>query len=421
MLEYDATEVLVAGAGPVGLLTAILLAKQGIKVSIIDEQWRPAVHSYACALHSETLRLLGTLDLAPELLKLGRPLRTVAFYEGKTRQAEVDLSRLSGDHGFLLVLPQSAFEGLLEETLRREWGVKVHWNHRLSDLRPETGAVVAQIDRLGGTAKGHTVPRWEWVVEKSYECRVKFILGADGHHSFVRERLGIPCRQAGPSEAFAVYEFACEREPAPELRVVIDKSSTNVLWPLPGNRCRWSFQMPPAKLAPEFPAKERKPVRLCQEALDQVIKSRMQRLVTERAPWFVDGIGELEWAIAVSFGRQAALSFGRDRCWLVGDAAHQTGPVGMQSMNVGFQEAVQLARILSQILREQAPPGKLAEYETACRERWESLLNANGHLSPRASARAWTQERAHKILPCLPAAGEDLRALMDQIGLQLAT
>lgn len=420
MLEHGATEVLVVGAGPVGLLTALLLAQEGVEVVIIDEQWRPAVHSYACALHARSLRLFDELGLTPELLKHGRALPAVAFYEGRSRQAVIDLGRLTGQHPFLLILPQSVFEGLLEEALRQRWGIKVHWNHRLGALSPQSDAVVARIDRLGGTAKGHIVPRWEWVVEKSYECQARFVLGADGHYSFVRETLGIPCHQVGSPEVFAVYEYASEQEIASELRVVIDDSSTNVLWPLPGCRCRWSFQMSPAQLPAEFPLKERRPVRIQQEALDKVIKSRMERLVRERAPWFTDTIGELEWAVAVRFEHLWAQHFGRDRCWLLGDAAHQTGPVGMQSMNVGFQEARHLTRRLPLILREKAGLESLADYDTACRQQWESLLNVNGDLKTTAAAPPWIRDRAGRVLPCLPASGDDLQALMGQIGLEWA-
>jgi 2-polyprenyl-6-methoxyphenol hydroxylase-like FAD-dependent oxidoreductase len=419
MLQQESTEVLVVGAGPVGLLTAALLAEQGIRVSIIDEQWRPTVHSYACALHAQSLRLLDELDLTSELLKHGRILKKLAFYEGKARELEVDLSQAPGQHPCLLVVAQSAFEGLLEERLRRKWGIEVSWNHRLRDLRSENTGVVASIDRLGGTAKGHVVPRWEWIVEKSCETRSRFVVGADGHYSAVREQLGIQSERVGQPEVFAVYEYASDGQAPSELRVVIDESSTNVLWPLPANRCRWSFQMSPAKLAAEFPVKERQPVRISQEDLDDVIKSRMKVLLRERAPWFEGEVRELEWSIAVRFEPQYARHFGQDGCWLVGDAAHQTGPVGMQSMNVGFAEARQLASCLGQILRGKAPVESLAGYESASRRQWELLLNVKRTLRPHQQANAWTRKRADRILPCLPAFGGDLNLLLAQIGLEL--
>ena len=57
-----------------------------------------------------------------------------------------------------------------------------------------------------------------------------------------------------------------------------------------------------------------------------------------RAPWFHSGIKEVEWATDIQFEHWLAAKFGRSRCWLIGDAAHQSGPVGMQSMNAGLWE-----------------------------------------------------------------------------------
>ena len=64
-MREERTEVLVVGAGPVGLLTAILLAEAGIEVRIIDREARTTVRSYACALHPRTLRLLQRLKHHP--------------------------------------------------------------------------------------------------------------------------------------------------------------------------------------------------------------------------------------------------------------------------------------------------------------------------------------------------------------------
>ena len=71
-MREERTEVLVVGAGPVGLLTAILLAEAGIEVRIIDREERTASRSYACALHPRTLRLLDGMGLAAPALAAGR-------------------------------------------------------------------------------------------------------------------------------------------------------------------------------------------------------------------------------------------------------------------------------------------------------------------------------------------------------------
>ena len=61
MFQRQVPQVLVIGAGPVGLFTALLLAERGLKVQIIDEQWRSATRSYGLALHPSSLRLFGLM------------------------------------------------------------------------------------------------------------------------------------------------------------------------------------------------------------------------------------------------------------------------------------------------------------------------------------------------------------------------
>ena len=103
------TEVLVVGAGPVGLASALLLAETGAEVQIIDREYRTAARSYACALHPSTLRILDRLGLASKLIEQGRQVRTIGLYEGQQRRAVLDLAEGGGDFPYLLIVPQSRF------------------------------------------------------------------------------------------------------------------------------------------------------------------------------------------------------------------------------------------------------------------------------------------------------------------------
>src|SRR5690349_14506728 len=108
MPREQRTEVLVVGAGPVGMLTALLLSRAGVQVGVIDSDWRTTSRTYACALHPRTLNILAGLGLAEEALTSGRRVNKVAFYEGESRRVEADLTKLSTDFPFVLVTPQSA-------------------------------------------------------------------------------------------------------------------------------------------------------------------------------------------------------------------------------------------------------------------------------------------------------------------------
>jgi NADPH-dependent dioxygenase len=415
-MRDEQTEVLVVGAGPVGLVTAIMAVEAGLKVKIVDQEARTTARSYACALHPRTLKLLDSLGLAAPMVERGRRVETVAFYEHDSRRAEVKLSELGGPFPFLLILPQGDVEQVLEQRLQKA-GVTVNWNHRFDNYQEQGEELAATLEELGGTATGYIVPHWETVVVKRIPVRAHFVVGADGHGSLVRQRLGIEyTRVAGP-EFFAAYEFESDRPSEPEVRVVMDETTTNVLWPLAGNKSRWTFQLLKSEELSDFPGKERRPRRFAHAHVDEEIRQYVESVARQRAPWFAAKLQSLTWCTDVVFEHRMAKQFGRNRCWLAGDAAHQTGPAGVQSMNVGMSEAADLVGILRKILREKAPLSSVEGYARARQEEWGRLLGLSGGLKARSTASPWVGEHRERILSCLPGSSADLSSLAAQLQL----
>ena len=120
------------------------------------------------------------------------------------------------------------------------------------------------------------------------------------------------------------------------------------------------------------------------QSVDERIRQYVQKVAKQRAPWFSAGVKEITWCTEVVFEQRVAKQFGRDRCWLAGDAAHQTGPVGVQSMNVGMAEAATLAGALRRILREKAPLNLLEACDREWQDEWRRLLGLTGGLKPRS-------------------------------------
>jgi 2-polyprenyl-6-methoxyphenol hydroxylase-like FAD-dependent oxidoreductase len=359
------TEVLVVGAGPVGLWTAFMLVQAGIEVVVVDRETRTAARSYACALHPHTLKLLQSAGLSDAAIALGRKVAKVAFYEGQERKAEIKMDGQGTGFPFLLILPQSELEKLLEQKLKQA-GVSVHWNHRFENVVEAEDEVTAGIEELAGTATGYIVPHWEMVVKHRAQVRSQFLIGADGHGSLVRQRLGIEYVRAGQTERFAAYEFESAEPALDEIRIGLDNRTTNVLWPLAENRCRWTFQLKEG--AAEFPEKERRAVHLDQPIIDERIRQFVQSEARKRAPWLSAEVKRVTWCSEVAFERRLAQPFGRNRCWLLGDAAHQTGPAGVQSMNAGFAEGGELSSALTRVLRADAP----LQHLCGCNQTWQT-------------------------------------------------
>jgi 2-polyprenyl-6-methoxyphenol hydroxylase-like FAD-dependent oxidoreductase len=115
------------------------------------------------------------------------------------------------------------------------------------------------------------------------------------------------------------------------------------------------------------------------------------------------------------FERRLADRVGGGRVWLAGDAAHITGPVGAQSMNVGLREAHELADAIASA-RGGAGTAAFAAYDAGRKREWERLL-APGVVAATADATAWARKRAERILPCVPASGAHLTTLLAQLGL----
>jgi 2-polyprenyl-6-methoxyphenol hydroxylase-like FAD-dependent oxidoreductase len=411
------TEVLVVGAGPVGLTSALLLAKRGVEATVIDAKGGPAARSYACALHPRSLELFDRLGVLPELLPLGRRCETVAFYEGAARRAEVRLSQLPAKFPFLLVLPQNALEQALARAVSRRAGLRLHWHHQLAELRTDDQGVVATVEQLAGTSLGYIVPHWEIVVKDTAEIRAEFLVGADGHNSLVRQRLGLDYEQVGEAEVFSVFEFETDAALPAEVRVVLDAATTNVLWPLSESRGRWSFQTGPPAPGEEFPDKDRRAIWIEDPERNRQLQQRLRGFLRERAPWFAADVKGFDWASHVQFERRLVGRFGDGRWGLVGDAAHQTGPVGVQSLNVGLREADALADVLQHRLREAGATNGLESWQHRCREEWRRLLGLEGAMTASAHADPWVQRHAARILSCLPASGDDLTECAKQLRL----
>jgi 2-polyprenyl-6-methoxyphenol hydroxylase-like FAD-dependent oxidoreductase len=410
MTAKNETEVLVVGAGPVGLLTALLLARRGVQAQIIDKT--PGVYrpSDACLLHPATLELLDKLNVTQELLNSGNPVHRMAFYEGQSRGAELDVTKLDSRFPFLEVLPKSTLKELLERRLE-EVGLTVRWNHRLAELTIKEKHVEGTIEHRSISAKGYVIPEMDWEVDRSEPIQASYLVGADGAESEVAQLTGIDFDPHGEPESYVVCEVESDWPVRDEVRIILDPEATSVLWPLPGNRVRWSFQLNEDQME-EFPFKERSRFPIEQPGLDQANRQSLELLVRQRAPWFTGSIGEVDWSIDAQFSRRLATRFGQGRCWLVGDAAHGTNPVGMQSMNCGFFEAEQLANGLAKVLRENASLDVLEDYSQRRVELWKGLLGLTDALDMQ-NANPWIKSHRQGILTCLPA--QEHEAVLKQL------
>ncbi len=169
------TDVLVAGAGPVGLAMAVGLARYGVSVRIVDKAAQRTDKSKALVLWSRTLELLDSAGCSRPLSDAGCKVSAVEIVEGIKQIAHVSLAGVASPHPYALMLPQSETERLLDEHLNG-LGVQVERSVELIQFAASADQVISTLRH----ADGH-----------DEKLETAWLIGCDGAHSTVRHQLGM--------------------------------------------------------------------------------------------------------------------------------------------------------------------------------------------------------------------------------------
>ncbi len=392
------TEVLVVGGGPVGLFTALCLAERGIGVQVVEKYHRTALHSYALALHPATVGMLDNLGLAQELIEIGQRLDTIALHPERDQAVEIDLSRLERRFPFVLVLPQVLLEGALESRLD-DMGVEVLWNQPALSIDVDGDHVETLAVRTEEAATESPLGPGERVEVAARRIVSSFVVGADGYDSLVRRSMGLDYRDLGGRVTYGLLEFESPLRHSDRMNLIFHGESTDVLWPVENERARWNLRIRNTDLVPDV----------------QVMK----KMIRQRAPWFEAPIRQVHWHTSTAFERRLVDRFGHGRVWLVGDAAHLTSPIGVQSMNIGLREGRDLADRLTAILRDGASVSSLEAYGAERLGEWRRHLGFDAGFRIADGAPNWVDPIAARLVSSLPASGRDLEALLDQVGIRI--
>jgi len=211
-------DVLIVGAGPVGMTTALMLNQRGLDVQVIDKSPGPCTHSNAMALAPSSLSLLSELGCLDALLEQGFKIERVDFFgEGRIR-GSVELQWLDTKHPYALCVPQSVLENVLEDALA-ERHCPVLWNHRAAELSEEGERVRLLVDRMEQRMMGYAVMHEEWLVDKSFPFSAKWLIAADGYDSLIRRLMHVPYEQVGPSRSYILAEHETAGMHDPVIRV----------------------------------------------------------------------------------------------------------------------------------------------------------------------------------------------------------
>ena len=386
------TQVLVVGAGPVGLLAALRLREQGIDVRVIEQEGEHRVHSFPVVLHAQSLRLLDDLGLSAALFWRGRAVTRLAVYTEYERRAVLDLPKVRGIAPGLLTLPQDVLRRALTNALMR-LGVAIEWNTQLARLEQDERGVRGRLVQ----SEGNRSPLREVSRRSSDTFEADYVVGADGYDSTVREALGIALREHGSLTSYAFFDAPTQRA-GREAQLAIADDLANAVYPLQDGLSRFSFQLA--------------------RSLSRTPDSEMLReLLGSRLPWYGDQAGSCTWSGIAEFRRALVDSFGRGRVWLAGEAAHLTGPLGVQSLNLGLDEANELSLRMADALRHPEREAFGPDYDARRSLQWRELLGLEERAAPSGRSPDWTRRNLQRLISSLPASDSDLDDLLEQLRL----
>jgi len=301
--------VLVVGAGPVGLTMACELARHGVPVRVIDKAPERTQFSKALGIHSRTVEILESMGVVEKFLAEGRnAYGTNVYYNGK-RIVHIVFDELVCPFPFVLMVPQSETERLLEDHLS-SFGVKVERGVELVALEQKEGEVNVTLRGASG----------------SEETSTPWLSACDGSHSTIRHILDLSFDGAPYEELFGSADVKVECDlPDDEVHVLFNESGLMAMFPFGDSRWRLVFDVDADSVDEKNPQLE-----------------EFRKNIESRGPSGMK-ISDPRWLAWFRIHRRSVNEYRHGRIFLSGDAAHIHSPVGGQGMNTGIQDAYNLA------------------------------------------------------------------------------
>jgi 2-polyprenyl-6-methoxyphenol hydroxylase-like FAD-dependent oxidoreductase len=347
----ERTDVLIVGAGPTGLALAIALAQSGIDHVLVDRLAAGQNTSRAAVLHAHTLEVLEPLGVTEALADRG--LRLAQF---SVRDRDRTLLRLRFDHlpsayRYILMLPQDETERVLAARLAALGG-RIH--------RGVTAVAVAE-EAAGARATLAPPDGPQSVI-------ARYVVGADGMHSMVREAAGIPFTGAAYEGSFVLADVGMQWSlGATEVSLFFSPEGMLVVAPLPDGGFRIVAEM--------------------RDAPEQPDRGDVQALVDARGPAHAASrIEAVRWSSRFRLHHRVADRYRSGRMLLLGDAAHVHSPAGGQGMNTGIVDAVLLGQMLAEVVAGRRPDAWLDGYGAQRRPAAEKVLALAGRMTGMATA-----------------------------------
>jgi 2-polyprenyl-6-methoxyphenol hydroxylase-like FAD-dependent oxidoreductase len=321
-------EVLVVGAGPVGLTLAVECRRHGVSFRIIDKAPDHSMHSKALAIWSGTLEHLAAAGLVEDFLKAARPVRKMVMQDMGHLIAEIPLTEgLETLYASPVIIPQCDTEQLLLAHLQKQ-GVEVERNIECVDLRQDADGVTCDLRRPDGTTETITVG---------------WLAGCDGARSIARHKLAVGFTGVTEDSGFILADAKLLNGPADD-SITLSSGPHGAVLIFPVKPCVWRF----FGLREHSDDRSEPTLEEVQRHMDNAGLSHLR-------------LSDPQWLSYFAVNERVASRNRVGRIFLLGDASHIHSPAGGQGMNTGMQDAFNLGWKLKLLTSGQGDAEVIAE------------------------------------------------------------
>ncbi len=361
--------VVIVGMGPAGLVTALELARHGVRSCVLNAELQFTQGSRAIVFTRRSLEILQQVGVADRLMAMGYPWR-----EGRSYYRGQQVFHLQAPHDDndrfwpMLNLQQQFLEQALHEACLATGLIEVRWGNAVTEVQPHAHGVMLQVDTPQGEYRLHT----DWLV------------AADGGRSMVRSALGLKMEGASYEGQFVIADIQIDL-PLPTERLAFfdpdwNPGNTVLMHREPLGIWRVDYQLPKG----ESPEQALQP-----ERLRERIDAQLASIGHAGVPW------KLDWSSVYSARTLTLPDYVCGRVLFVGDAAHLLPIFGVRGANTAFQDAQSLGWHLAWVCRGWLPPRALANFSAervgAAREIIDEAGKSVRFMSPPTMGFEWVR------------------------------
>ena len=339
------SDVLIVGAGPVGLFLANECARRALKWRLVETRATQSQHSKALAIFPRTLEIFDMAGVVAPFLEAANRVISVAVITHGHTLARVSFTPKETPYSFVAMVPQDVTERLLVEQLQHKGGA-VEYETTFVGAVQQDDHVSVTLDQKG----------------RPVELTATFVVGCDGAHSAVRHLLNLPFEGAQYNDLFLLADIESnEALPVDQLQLCPSELGPVAIFPMSATR--------------------RRIVATIQQADgDTPSLDLVQKILAERAPEGIEARA-LHWSSYFRVHHRQVAHLRVGQMFVAGDAAHIHSPFGGQGMNTGLQDVWNLAWKLDLAVRGRGNELLLESYSAERRPVIKGVIETTDFLT----------------------------------------